>query len=254
MKHLFDLSGRVALCTGASSGIGQRMAWALSQAGADVVLVGRGEDKLAELHHQIEQAQVGKSAICVADLSQRDALQSVVEETIALAGEPDILVNAAGVNFRQPYSEISFENWDETLNLNLAVPFFLARECVSYMQKKGYGKIINIASLQSFRAFDNSIPYGVSKAGVTQMTRAMAQAWSANGINVNAIGPGFFPTALTKAVFDNPEVVSHHANMTAMGRNGKMEDIDGLTIFLASSASDYITGQVIMLDGGYTAK
>jgi NAD(P)-dependent dehydrogenase (short-subunit alcohol dehydrogenase family) len=138
--------------------------------------------------------------------------------------------------------------------LNLAVPFFLARELVPGMQAKGWGRIINIASLQSTRAFANGIVYGASKGGITQLTRSMAEAWSSTGINSNAIAPGFFPTGLTAPVYQNPVMLDKLAAQTAIGRNGELQDLDGVTVFLAASASDYITGQIINLDGGFTAK
>ena len=144
--------------------------------------------------------------------------------------------------------------WNQTLALNLSVPFFLARACVPAMQTKGAGNIVNIASLQSTRAFPNGIAYGASKGGVVQLTRAMAEAWSRHGITTNAIQPGFIPTELTASVFSNPELAAHHARMTAIGRNGELADLDGVTVFLASRASAYITGQTLGVDGGYTAK
>ena len=122
------------------------------------------------------------------------------------------------------------------------------------MKAKGRGRVINIASLQSFRAFPNSIPYGASKGGIAQLTRAMAEEWSKDGITANAIAPGFFPTRLTQSVFEDPVVASHNARMTAIGRNGELADLDGTTVFLASAASSYVTGQVLPVDGGYSAK
>ena len=250
---MFDLTGSVALCTGGSSGIGRRMAWALSQGGADVVLVGRDEEGLADAAAQINSAG-GRSATLVADLLDRSNLGNLVDQATAIFGAPDILTNAAGVNLRQPYDQITDETWDLTLNINLSTPFFLARHCVPGMKEKGGGHIINVASLQSFRAFTNSFPYGVSKGGIAQLTRAMAECWSADGVMANAIAPGFFPTAMTKKVYDNPDLLKHNAEMTAIGRNGELEDLDGVTVFLASAASNYITGQVIPVDGGFTAK
>ena len=254
INQLFDLTGRVALCTGGTSGIGRRMAWALSQAGADVILVGRSEKALAEASIQLKSDGATGVATIAADLLDHSALEGLVSKATECFGAPDILINAAGINLRQPYDEITEDSWNQTLNLNLSTPFFLARHCIPGMKEKGLGNIINIASLQSYRAFANSMPYGASKGGITQLTRAMAEAWSSSGIVANAIAPGFFPTELTKKVFENPELASHNAGMTAIGRNGQLSDLDGVTVFLASSASSYITGQVIPVDGGFTAK
>lgn len=254
IRQLFDLSGRVALCTGGSSGIGRRMALALSQAGADVVLVGRNENALAEAAEEIKLAGTGQVASIAADLQDRSILGDLVAQASAHLGAVDILINAAGINLRQPYDEITEESWIQTLDINLSTPFFLARHCIPGMKDKGYGKIINVASLQSFRAFPNSIAYGASKGGIAQLTRAMAEAWSADGVMTNAIAPGFFPTELTRKVYENPELLDHNARMTAIGRNGELSDLDGVTIFLASTAANYITGQIIPVDGGFTAK
>ena len=250
---LFDLTGKVALVTGASSGIGQRQALALAQAGASVVLLGRRKEQLDSAVAEIE-AFGGKAASLAVDLSDREQLAEVAKLAVDQFGSIDILINAAGVNFRQPVDEITFESWDETLNLNLAVPFFLSRELVPAMQAKAWGRIINLASLQSSRAFTNGLVYGASKGGIAQLTRAMAETWSVTGINCNAIAPGFFPTGLTAPVYQNPDMLDKLSKQTAIGRNGELSDLDGLTVFLASAASNYITGQIIHLDGGFTAK
>jgi len=254
LSELFSLQGSVGLCTGSASGIGRRMALALAQAGADLVLVDRDPTGLTEAAGEIAKLPGGRSATLTADLLDRNGLQDLAERAGEPFGAPDILVNAAGVNLREPVEEVSWDSWDQTINLNLAVPFFLARSCVAGMKARGRGRVINIASLQSFRAFPNSIPYGASKGGVAQLTRAMAEAWSTDGITANAIAPGFFPTRLTQSVFENPELASHNARMTAIGRNGELTDLDGTTVFLASAASSYITGQVLPVDGGYSAK
>jgi NAD(P)-dependent dehydrogenase (short-subunit alcohol dehydrogenase family) len=249
----FKLTGKVALVTGGTSGIGRRQALALAQAGAAVVLLGRREEQLQNAASEIEQV-AGQAAALPGDLGDRSLLSSLAERAAQPFGPIDILINAAGVNFRQPVEEITLESWDRTLNLNLAVPFFLARELVPAMKERGWGRIINIASLQSSRAFENGLAYGASKGGVTQMTRAMAEAWSRHGIACNAIAPGFFPTELTAPVYENPGLLDKLAAQTAIGRNGVLSDLDGLTVFLAAPASDYVTGQVIHLDGGFTAK
>ena len=250
---LFGLEGRVALVTGASNGIGRRIAETLAKAGARVVVVARRRELLDRVEGDIRAA--GGSAQALAwDLLDLDGIPALHAAASAAFGAPDILVNAAGVNLRLPAEAYSPKQWNDTLTLNLSAPFFLARACVPGMRAKGAGRIINIASLQSQRAFANGIAYGASKGGVTQLTRAMAEAWSRDGITANAIQPGFFPTELTAPVFSNPELSAHHARMTAIGRNGDLQDLDGVAIFLASKASAYITGQIIAVDGGYTAK
>ena len=243
----------MALVTGASSGIGRQQARALARAGASVVLLGRRKEELNIAVSEIE-AEGGKAASISANLAHREALAKIAEQASRPFGGIDILINAAGVNLRQSAEQITFESWDQTLNLNLATPFFLARELVPAMASRGWGRIINIASLQSSRAFENGLAYGASKGGVAQLTRAMAEAWSRQGINANAIAPGFFPTGLTAPVYQNPKLIDKLAAQTAIGRNGELEDLDGITLFLASPASDYLTGQVIYLDGGFTAK
>ncbi len=253
MSSLFDLSNKIVLVTGASSGIGQRQALALAQAGASVVLLGRREAELDNTAEQINSAN-GHCATLVADLGDRERLTEIASQAASPFGPIDILINAAGVNLRQPVDEITIESWDTTLNLNLAIPFFLGRELIPAMITRGWGRIINIASLQSSRAFSNGLAYGASKGGVTQLTRAMAEAWSGKGINCNAIAPGFFPTGLTAPVYKDTGMLNKLASQTAIGRNGELADLDGITVFLASAASDYITGQVIHLDGGFTAK
>ena len=253
MRDLFDLGGRIAAVTGASSGIGRAIAKALAAAGASVVCVARREAELADTVAEIEQAG-GRAAAVMGDLSDHHGVDRIAAALAEPFGDPDILVNAAGINPREPANEITPESWDRTLSLNLSVPFFLARALVPAMRRKGGGRIINVASLQSERAFPNSMPYGASKGGVAQLTRAMAEAWSRDGITCNAIAPGFFPTELTAAVFDDPEIAERNARQTAIGRNGRLEDLHGVAIFLAAPASDYITGQIIYVDGGFTAK
>ncbi len=253
VEDLFSLAGRTALVTGASSGIGRQMALALASAGANVVLVARREDRLADVAGAISDGGGGAHEL-PADLGQRDEVARVAAAALEPFDAPDILVNAAGVNPRQPADQVSWDTWDATLHLNLSVPFFLARKLIAGMQRKGGGNIINIASLQSFRAFADGAPYGASKSGIVQLTRAMAEAWSGDAIVANAIAPGFFPSELTEAIFEDADKVEHHAGMTAIGRNGELTDLDGATVFLASRAAAYVTGQVLPVDGGYLAK
>lgn len=250
---LFTLNGRVALITGASNGIGRRMAETLARAGASVVLVARRPAELAAVKAGIEA--FGGCAACIpADLADISGIAALPSTAAASFGPPDILVNAAGINPRAPADTCTPEQWQQTITLNLSVPFFLAQALVPGMRQRLRGNIINIASLQTWRAFSNGIAYGASKGGVGQLTRAMAEAWGRDGITANAIAPGFFPTALTAPVFGNPELAAHHAGMTAIGRNGNLADLDGTTVFLASTASAYVTGQIISVDGGYMAK
>ncbi len=253
MMDQFDLTGSVALVTGGGSGIGQRIAIALAGAGASVVVAARRLEKLEETKAGIE-AGGGNAACLQADLENIGKLDEVAAKATQPFGAPDILVNAAGINLRQSAAEVTPESWNRTLTINLTTPFFLSRALVPAMKEKGRGRIVNIASLQTVRAFPASIAYGASKGGVGQLTRAMAVEWSRDGITCNAIAPGFFPTELTAPVYEDQGRPEALAAQTAMGRNGELNDLDGLAVFLSAPASDYITGQVIFIDGGFTAK
>ncbi len=253
LSDLFSLDGQVALVTGASSGIGRRMATTLARAGARVLCVARRREALDVLVGEIAAAG-GAAAALAGDLSREDTVDALASQAENAFGPPTILVNAAGINLREPPEAITWESWRRTQHLNLDVPFFLARALVPGMIARGGGAIVNIASLQSYRAFANGMAYGASKGGVTQLTRAMAQAWSRHGVRANAILPGFFPSELTRPVFDDPALAQRNAEATAIDRNGELADLDGLTVFLAAPGSAYITGQVIAVDGGYLAK
>lgn len=247
---LFSVRGKVACVTGASSGLGRRAATVLAQAGARVVGVARRADALAAWQGQAS----GDTHAVAFDVSDRAALPDLARQVSAPFGPPDILISAAGINTRQKASDVTAEGWDATLNLNLAVPFFLAQHLAPAMAAKGWGRIVNFASLQSSRAFSGGLAYGASKGGVAQLTRAMAEAWSPGGITVNALGPGFFRTELTAPVFGDPDLAARNAAQTCIGRNGEPEDLDGPLLFLCSDASAYVTGQILMVDGGFTAK
>jgi gluconate 5-dehydrogenase len=249
-QDLFDLTGRVACVTGASAGLGQRAATVLAAAGAKVVGVARRADALSDWAAQTGNA----AAIVAADLSARDQITDIADRIASPFGMPDIIVHAAGINTRETADDVTQDGWDVTMNLNLAAPFFLSQAFAPAMQAKGWGRIVNFASLQTTRAFPAGIAYGASKAAIGQLTRAMAEAWSAHGITANAIGPGFFPTELTAPVFSDPDRAARNAAQTCIGRNGALNDIDGPLLFLCSNASAYVTGQVLMVDGGYTAK
>lgn len=250
MTPLFDVSGKVACVTGASAGLGRRAATVLARAGASVVGVAR---RSADLEDWKREAG-GRTAAVAADLSDRAALETIAGSIAGPFGPPQILVHAAGINTREPADDVTPEGWDITLSLNLTVPFFLSQAFAPAMREKGWGRIVNFASLQTTRAFPGGIAYGASKGGVGQLTRAMAEAWSKDGINTNAIGPGFFPTELTATVFGDEERAQRNAAQTCIGRNGDLQDLDGPLLFLCSDASAYVTGQVLMVDGGFTAK
>lgn len=252
MTSLFDLSGKTALVTGGNSGIGEAMGRAMGLAGARVVLVARRKDVLQEATDRM-RAEGICAEMLVADLAVPCKAQSCGQQALAEFGQIDIVVNAAGINLRQPFMDVSLESWNQHLSLHLTTPFFLTQTLAPLMAERGWGRIINLASLQTYRAFANGAPYGAGKGGIAQLTRAMAREWSCKGITCNAIGPGFFPTALTAPVFSNPELAAKNAAQTCIGRNGKLEDLHGCTVFLASDASAYITGQILMVDGGFTA-
>ncbi len=248
-EGLFDIAGRVACVTGASSGLGRHAATVLARAGARVVGVARRGAALAEWRAEAG----GETASVVRDLGDRDGLEDVAVAVAEPFGAPEIVVHAAGINTREAADEVTAAGWDRTLDLNLRAPFFLSRALVAGMREKGRGRIVTFASLQSFRAFPGGLAYGASKGGVAQLTRAMAEAWSKDGITANALGPGFFPTELTAAVFGDDALAARNAGQTCIGRNGAPDDLDGPLLFLCSDASAYVTGQILMVDGGFTA-
>lgn len=252
LPELFSLAGRTAAITGGNSGIGRCIALALSEAGANVVLMARDRLRLETTAREIEE-RGGAAAWFDCDLSDRSRLADIATRAAKGFGPPDILVNAAAINLRPPLDALTEREWDLTMTLNLDAPFVLSQAMAPAMAARGWGRIINLASLQSVRAFGNSGAYGVSKAGVAQLTRVLAEGWSRHGVNVNAIAPGFFPTPLTRAVFDNPERAAALAARTMIGRNGELDDLRGAAVFLASRASDYITGQTLFVDGGFSA-
>jgi gluconate 5-dehydrogenase len=252
LEKLFSLDGRTALITGGNSGIGLAIARALGLAGAKVVLTARRAKELSEAAETLRKEKIEADTV-EADLEKPDAVERAVRSTTARGFSPDILVNAAGINLRKEFQETSAEEFDRHLAIHLRAPFQLVQLLAPEMAKRGWGRIINIASLQSFRAFPKGAAYGAAKGGIVQLTRAIAEQWSPQGITCNAIGPGFFPTALTAPVFDDPALREKRAAQTAIGRNGELTDLYGAAVFLASDASGYITGQTLFVDGGFTA-
>jgi NAD(P)-dependent dehydrogenase (short-subunit alcohol dehydrogenase family) len=247
---MFDVEGRIACVTGASSGLGRAAATFLAERGARVVGVARRPEQLADWNQNCS----GQTATVTADLGALEGIADAAKKVSQPFGSPNILINAAGVNTREVADDVTQEGWRRTIDLNLSAPFFLAQALVPHMKQRGWGRIVNFASLQSRRAFPGGIAYGSSKGGVEQLTRAMAEAWSASGIIVNALAPGFFPTELTGPVFADDVLAAQHARQTCIGRNGELSDIEGPLLFLCSDACAYVTGQVLFVDGGFTAK
>ena len=248
----FSLKNKVALVTGGTSGLGKMMALALARAGAFVWIVST-RNNADEAISEIEQ-QGSEGAFFQVDVTNSNELETMLSHIYGVSKKIDILVNAAGINLRIPAEDLSLDDWQKTMDINLTAPYQLSQLVVKKMKENDWGRIINIASLQSLRAFDDSIPYGASKGGVMQLTRALAQAYSKNGILVNAIAPGFFHTKLTESLFQDPEKLKVLAGKTMMNRNGEEEDLFGISVFLCSDANSYITGQTIFLDGGLTAQ
>lgn len=246
LSRLFSLDDRVAVVTGGNSGIGAAMAAALAGAGARVVLIARDERRLAE------SAEPMSAAWVVADLGDRDEVARAAEAACEPFGEPDILVNCAAVNLRPPLEALTVAGWDLTLALNLTTPFLLGQRFGPAMAARGWGRIINVTSQQAERAFANSGGYGASKGGLASLTRSQSEAWAGSGVCCNAISPGFVITPLTAPVAADQDRVAALAARTMVGRNGLPSDFEGVTVFLASRASDYVTGQTIRVDGGFS--
>ena len=252
LDELFSLEGRVAVVTGGSSGIGEAMASALALAGAKVVLVARDPTRLSATSASLCEA--GCSAAWVsADLSDRDEVRRAASAAASAFGEPDILINCAGVNLRPPLSSLTEEHWDLTIAVNLTAPFLLGQRFGPAMAARGWGRIINVTSQQAQRAFGNSGGYGASKGGLAALTRSQSEAWAASGVCCNSVCPGFVATRLNAAVAADPERMAAMAARTMIGRNGEPADFAGVAVFLASRASDYVTGQTLYVDGGFSA-
>ena len=252
LRGLFGLDGRVALVTGGSSGIGQAMAGALARAGARVVILARGEAALKETVAGFE-SEGGVAAWVSADLSDRSAVAAGAEEAAAVFGDPDILVNCAGINLRPPLPELTADQWDQTMAVNLTAPFLLGQRFGPAMAARGWGRIINVTSQQYHRAFGHSGGYGASKSGLAALTRSQSEAWSRSGVTCNSVCPGFVPTALNAVIANDPARSAAMVARTMVGRNGDPADFAGAAVFLASSASDFVTAQTLYVDGGFSA-
>jgi NAD(P)-dependent dehydrogenase (short-subunit alcohol dehydrogenase family) len=250
-RQLFDLSGRAALVTGASKGLGKSIALALAAAGADVALYARNRDDLEAVKASVEALGRRAEIFCV-DVLDKALIDENVKATLEAFGHIDVLVNNAGVNVRKPVLELSAEEWDLVIDTNLKAYFLMAQAVVPHMLSRGYGKVINMASILGAVALPSQLAYASSKGGVVQMTKVMALEWAQQGVQVNAIGPTYFETPLVAQLRNDPERYRFIVERTPMGRWGQPDELAGVVIFLASHASDFITGQTIFIDGGWT--
>lgn len=251
LSDLFGLDGLTALVTGGSSGIGRAIAEALGKAGANVVVLARREGPLDETVQELTAAGC-RAARVSADLGDRATVLTAAEEAVRPFGEPDILVNCAGVNLRPPLGELSQEVWDTTMALNLTAPHLLGQRFGPRMAERGFGRIIHVSSQQAHRAFVSSGAYGVSKGALESLARSQAEAWSRQGVTANTLVPGFVMTPLNAQLSSDPVKVAALAERTMVGRNGLAEDFAGAAVFLAGRSSAYVTGQSVFVDGGFS--
>lgn len=251
MQDLFDLSGKVAIITGTSRGLGQYFGRALAKAGADLVITSRKLASLTEFKKEIES--LGRKALPVqVDVLSQDDIYNMVRRTIEEYGKIDILVNNAGLNIRSPAAEFSQQNWDTVLDTNLKGSFFCAQAVAKEMIKRNYGRIINIGSCTCVFGMEGIVPYTASRGAVLAMTRGLAVEWGEFGITVNVLAPGWFKTAQNAVLYENKEWLDYITARIPLKRPGQPHDLDGAVVFLASDASRYITGQIILVDGGFT--
>jgi len=249
--ELFNLKGKSAIVVGGSKGLGKGMATALSSAGANVVIASRSQSALNLAAKDIEQQTENKILPISFDVSKEGDTERLAKQTLNEFGSIDILVNSAGMNIRKPAEDVTKEDWDTLMEVQLKGVFFTCQEVGKIMIKQKKGKIINLASLTSKLGLPNMIAYCAAKGGIVQMTRALATEWAKYNINVNAIGPGYYKTEQTKALFDDKERLEGLLRRIPMGRTGLPEDLAGAVIFLSSEASNYLTGQTIYVDGGW---
>jgi len=249
--NLFDLSGKVAIVTGASRGLGQYFGRALATAGADLVITSRSLETLAPFQKEIES--MGRRALPLQlDVRDFDSIQQMVEEAWCHYGQIEILVNNAGCNVRKPSVEVTWDDWNLVLDTNLRGTFFVAQAVARKMIPRRYGKIINIGSVTSVFGFAGLAPYCASRGGVKQLTMSLADDWGKFGITVNCLAPGWFKTAQTRVLYEDETWVDYLVDRIPLKRPGTPKDLDGAVVFLASDAAEYVTGQTILVDGGIT--
>ncbi len=251
-KNRFELSGRTALVIGGTSGIGRAMALGLAEAGADVVAASRRQTQVDEVAAEI-RARGRETLADSADVLDRDSLSKLYEAVIAKFGRIDILVNAAGTTRRVPTLTAAEEDWQSILETNLTGTLRACQIVAPGMVRQGWGRIINVASLATFLAFHEVAAYGASKAGVGALTKSLAVELARSGVCVNAIAPGFFPTALNRELLDRTPRGREALTRTPMGRYGQLAELAGAAVFLASKSASFITGQILAVDGGYLA-
>ena len=247
----FDLTGKVAIVTGASRGLGQYFSRSLAKAGADLVITARRVESLYEFQREIES--LGRKAYPLPlDVRVEESIRAMAQRGIDHYGQVDILVNNAGINIRKPALELTWEDWNTVLDTNLRGAFFVAQAVGKHMVERGYGRIINIGSVTCVFGYAGITPYCASRGGVMQMTKSLADDWGRHGVTVNVLAPGWFKTAQTAALYENREWVEYLIDRIPLKRPGEPTDLDGAVVFLASDASRYITGQVLLIDGGIT--
>jgi len=247
-----ELDGRVAVVIGGTSGIGRAIAHGLAEAGADVVCTSRREEQVEAAAAEIE-AFGRKTIRCVSDVSDRDSLDNLLSETVAAFGKADILVNSAGTTKRQPTLEVDEDTWNSIFETNLSGTLRSCQIFGKHMVDNSYGRIINIASLSSFVALYEVAAYAASKAAVASLTKSLAVEWAKRGVNVNAIAPGVFRTALNQKLLDESPRGQEFLMRTPMGRFGQVEELAGAAVFLASEAASFVTGEIVTVDGGFLA-
>ena len=248
----FDLTGRTAVVVGGTSGIGRAIAHGLAQAGADVVCTSRRNEEVEKAAGEIE-AFGRKTIRCTSDVSNRESVEQLLSECVTAFGKVDILVNSAGRTKREPTLDVNEEDWNAILETNLTGTLRTCQVFGRHMIGNGYGRIINIASLSTFVSLFEVAAYSASKAAVASLTKSLAIEWAKQGVNVNAIAPGVFRTALNTKLLDETPRGQEFLARTPMGRFGKVEELAGAAVFLASEAASYVTGEVLVVDGGFLA-
>ncbi len=245
----FDLTGKVAIVTGASRGLGQTFARALARAGADLVITSRTIDSLKAFEREIET--MGRRAVPLAlDVRDEGSIRRMVSDAAKAYPRIDILVNNAGCNVRKPAVDVTWDDWNLILDTNLRGAFFVAQSVAREMIPHGRGRIINIGSVTSVMGYAGLGPYGASRGGIRQLTMSLADDWGPHGITVNCLAPGWFKTEQNKVMYEDPEWVAYLIDRIPMRRPGKPGDLEGPVVFLASDASEYVTGQTLLVDGG----